>query len=621
MSRFASSLWLRALFAAAAFVIAMASSRHIFHGMPVTSDENSYVFQAYNFRDGVIARPAPPAPEAFEHDMIVLDQQRGWFSRYSPGHSLWLLPGTFFDAIHPMIGLAAAVAIWFACAAAAALGIAQAFVALTLLASPFFVFMYGTHLSHTSGLAVCALLCWAYILGQRDQRRWAMIFAGLAWSLLFLNRTYTALLIALPFGIDACWSWLRARTVRQFMLIALFAAGASVGVLAYLAYNKLATGNAFQATYLFYEPSEGLGFGPRRTQGLKVLHTPERGFDFMVDNVLALNTWLLGFTGSLLAAAALVLLGWSRRWSALLLGAVVSVWLGYIAFWYKGIPDVGGPVYYFETLIPLFLLAGLGLQRLWAFTVGRPRLRAVASLLLVAALGATSWTFCLREAKDRAPLQEFRRKIARVVAQLPSNAIVFFEKYEVPKLNELAFNPRGLDSRPLRLQSQYEDNRGIQRLFHGRPAYLLHASDPLAPILLPDPAHIEFQRRASKFHRRTGREIDLEDGQRVRVVEAARDAANWLAFGLHINVPAGRYRVRWLGDARNIDPAKPLLVDITTQRGKIMLTQTNVHGTHMPMIVELDLVLTNAMTPVEPRLRYGGSGDLLIREVRIEESP
>ena len=43
-----------------AFAAAWWLYRHVFHCAPITTDENSYVFQAYNFLAGVIARPLPP---------------------------------------------------------------------------------------------------------------------------------------------------------------------------------------------------------------------------------------------------------------------------------------------------------------------------------------------------------------------------------------------------------------------------------------------------------------------------------------------------------------------------------------------------------------------------------
>ncbi len=619
MSPAARQLAWRALFAALAFVVSLESADRIFHRRPITSDENSYVFQANNFLDGIIARPTPPFPEAFLHAMIVIHHRAGWFSRYPPAHSVWLMPGVALDNIRLPVAFAAALAMWFLCAAAAALGIAQGLVAIPLLLSPWFIFMYGTHLSHTSGFAMAALMCWAYIRGQQGGPRALLVIAGLAWGALFLNRTYTALLIALPFGVDALATWVRRRSWDAFWRAALFAAAAALGVALYLIYNRLATGDAFTATYLFYEPSEGLGFGPRRTQGIEVLHTPERGFKNFVDNLRVLNTWLFGFTGSLFAAAALAVWGWSRRWSATLLAATLSVWIGYIGFWYPGVPEAGGPVYFFETLAPLLLLIGLGLQRIWAANAEWPRGRIIAALALAAALLASAAPFIQREAAKREPKQRFRRLLDETVAKLPRGSIVFFEKLIFPDHHELAFNPRGLESDRLRLLSQYEDNVAIQRLFRDRPAYLIHGEHPLTPVPLEPPARVIMSREAHKFHKRSGRDETIEQGLRARIVLDERDRADWICFGLHLNVPAGRYRIRWLGECRDVDPERPLKFDVTSRRGRDVWASEDVSGSHPQQLVEFTLQLTNALTALEPRIKYGGSGDAVIRQVRIEE--
>lgn len=612
-------MWVRVALASIAFLFSMASTRWIFHRMPVTSDEYSYVFQAHNFRDGCIKRPAPPVPEAFASDMIVIDSRAGWFSRYPPGHPLWLLPGVLFDAIHAVIGLAAACAIWFICGAASALGISQIGPALLLLASPFFFFMYGTHLSHTSGLVASAALCWAYVKGQSGPARWPMAIAGFAWSFLFLNRTYTALLIALPFGVDALYSGFRRRNRDQFRRIALFAGAASIGVLAYLAYNRAATGSALQATYLFYEPSEGLGFGPRRTQGIAVYHTLSRGISFLIDHVRTLNHWLFGFSGSLIVAALCALIGWSKRWSLLFATATWAVWLGYIGFWFKGIPDVGGPVYYFETLAFIVLLAALGLDRLWRAAARWPRGRIAVSLLLTLAMLGHAAYFSIIEADRRAAKQKYRRAIADRLRTLPPRSLVFVEKFTFPNASELVFNPRGLASDPLCVRSQYEDNPTMQRLFRERKAFLLHGAAPLNPVPLPPPERLTLQREARKFHRRTGHDESRPNSPCVRVAEADRDAANWLAFGHHLNLPAGSYRIQWMGACHDVTEEAPSRAELTTRRGRDLWASATITGSREPIVAEMKLTLTNDMTAIEPRIYFGGSGKLLLREVRVEE--
>lgn len=606
----------RAFFAVAAFLLSTVSSYVVFHRVPTGSDENSYVFQAYNFLDGVIARPAPPLPEAFSSGMVIIHPEAGWLSRYPPGHSLWLLASVWADAIYPAIGLAAAVTVWFLCGAALALGIPQAFVAVPLLVSPFFFFMYGTQLSHTSGLAASAILCWGYVRGRQRDERWPFLLAGLAWSLLFLNRTYTALLMAIPFALDALWRWYRIRTWRAFQQTALFAAAAACGVIGYLLYNKLVTGDPFQATYLFYDPSENLGFGLRHTGGQVVDHTLANGVGNLWENICAMDQWLWGFRGSLAVAFALVVVGWSRRWSLLFLGATFSVWLGYIGFWYEGVPDAGGPVYFFETLAPLSLLFAFGLYRIWTAAASRPRVRAGFALVVIAGILAWNTVFSVQEAVARAPKQKSKSEFVEAIRALPPNSVALVEGFEEVRPGEIVMNPQGTDSDPLILQSLGEDNVVVQRLFPDRHVFVVQAENPDEPILLAAQT-VNLKRAASIFHRRTGRnEVDAS-GSVLRVADEGT-SPGWLAFGRNIHLPEGRYKITWQGEAENISSNTPLSADILTQ-DKATVWKDSLVGNASGALFLAEIELTNQITSLQPRLRYGGSGDVRVEAIYFDE--
>lgn len=617
MSAKGTTLRWRMLFAAIAFMLSTVSSYVVFHRVPTGSDENSYVFQAYNFLDGVIARPEPPMPEAFSSGMVIIHPEAGWLSRYPPGHSLWLLTSIWADAVYPAIGLAAAVAIWFLCGAAFALGIPQALVAVPLLVSPFFFFMYGTQLSHTSGLAAAAMLCWGYIRGRTHNERWPLFIAGLAWSLLFLNRTYTALLMAIPFAVDALWHWLRVRTWRAFQQTALFAVAAGCGVLGYLAYNQLVTNDPFHATYLFYDASESLGFGTRHVYGEVVHHTFANGLGYLWNNVRAMDQWLWGFHGSLLIALVLSIVGWSRRWSPLFLGVTLSVWLGYIGFWYKGVTDAGGPVYFFETLAPLSLLFAFGLSRIWsrAGTHSVTRIAVVVAVLV----GLLTWNtvFAVQESITRAPKQKSKSEFVEALNDLPPNSIALVEGFEEVRPGEIIMNAHGEDSDPLILRSLGDENVIVQRLFADRSAYLLRAENPDEPILL-DQQPVRVRRLADTFHKRTGQNEPDATGLVVRVA-STRDAAGWLAFGRLIRLPKGRYRATWLGQASNISSNAPLGADILIRPDKTSVWEDSLVGSASGTLFQAELDLTNRITALEPRLQYGGSGDVRVRAIHFDE--
>ena len=148
--------------------LAYLASVHVFHQAPVTTDENSYIFQAVNFAEGRIAREAPPFPRAFAHRMIIQNATAGWLSRYPPLHAIWLVPGLVLGNLYLMSALAAALSVLLMAAIArrVAPGLGAGLAPALLVASPYFIFMHGTLLSHTSGiLAVSVML--ATLVGQQ----------------------------------------------------------------------------------------------------------------------------------------------------------------------------------------------------------------------------------------------------------------------------------------------------------------------------------------------------------------------------------------------------------------------------------------------------------------------
>ena len=61
---------------------------HIYLGEYLTTDENSYMFQAWIFLQGKFSLSCPPLEDAFFHRMIICDDQAGWVSRYPPACSV-----------------------------------------------------------------------------------------------------------------------------------------------------------------------------------------------------------------------------------------------------------------------------------------------------------------------------------------------------------------------------------------------------------------------------------------------------------------------------------------------------------------------------------------------------
>jgi len=614
--------FVRLFFSLLAAVLSFWTSHKIYLSVPTGADENSYIFQAHNFSEGKIARPAPVLKEAFRQEMIILNDHAGWLSRYPPAHSLWLVPGIWMGNLYIMIALAAALGMWFVCAAASEVKIPEWMVGLPLLLCPFFGFMYGTLLSHTSGFMTVACMLWAYLRWRHSGQWLFAVIAGLAWGFFFLNRTYTALLVAIPFGVDAVLLGVVDRNIKRWAGIAFFAASSCAGVLAYLVYNELATGHAFTATYLYYEPSENLGFGPRRTQGIIIDHSLENGIKNLTFDLYQLNRWLLGFSGSLIVWAGLILAGWRNRYSWLLAGSTLFVWIGYIYFWFPGVKDAGGPVYFFETIPMLLLLGGFGLQRIWGRLAEWPGKRLAVFVLATLVLASVSAAFSIRESSSPIRKQTIKRKMMDVIHSAPPQSMIFIEDVKKPHIGEMVANPRGLDSDPLLMKSMYSGNATAVRAFSNRTPFVLHGKQPERLIPVEPVARIVLGRNARNTHKTVGKDIQLDPDDKdtiVRMAEESSDAAGVLVYGRTISLPAGQFEFVLNGSWKGINNNSPTRVEIHSSASQAIVASTNLTGSGGEF--RLEFAITNAVTLAEPQIHYGGSGTVMVSRVSFEEFP
>lgn len=607
---------MRLLASLLAMVIAYAIGHKVFLEVPFTTDENSYVFQAHNFLEGKIARPAPPFKEYFFYPMIVCDAKLGWFSRYAPMHPLWLAPGVWIGDPRIMTALAAGLSVWLLTACAGMAAVPAGVMIGLLLFSPYFLFMHATLLSHTSGLLAMCFLIWAYWRWNQTGRWPYAALAGIGWSLLLLNRTYIAVLIAAPFGLDALGHYWRHRSRTIFLGVLAFGLCAGAGVGMYLYYNYLTTGHPLQTAYDFYAPGETLGFGSRvRQDGRPFVHSLPIGLGYLWANVTLLNRWLWGFPGSLLLAAGLWFAGWSRRWSPLFLGALACVWLGHVAFWGPGVNNIG-PYYYFETIPFLLLPCAVGITRAWQWLRSRPMgWRAVALLLVVAALAA-SVDFMWREGRRLRMQQQTTHRLSEIIRAAPAPAIIEIGVAWLDKVDLLTFNPHGLESQPLVVRPVDKNPEPVLRYFAQRQAWRLAGDGSRG--LEPFPRRVlDVTFSAPASHHSTGRDALLPDGQNVRLAEEKQDAAGMLAFGNYCYVYPGRFVVEAELETHNVAPETPVWVDVAADLGRAILTRQVVSGTQTNT-VRLDFS-TDRFDPVEPRVYYGGSGRVAVKTLRVME--
>jgi len=619
------SLYLYLAAAGLAAGLSLWAAGAIYRSTTMSSDENSYLFQAHCFAEGRISRPYPePFARAFASYMIILDREHGWLSRYPPGHPLWLTPGIWLGEPRLMVFLAAGLSILLLAVAAKQISVSPWAAIVPILISPYFISMYGTMLSHTSGFLYVSALLAAYLAWKRTRLRRYAALAGLAWSLLFLNRTFAAALVAVPLGLDALVTGARLRDRRALAGVLLLAGASASGVFAYFEYNRRAVGDPLTPTYLYYEPSEKLGFGPRHTQGKTIYHTPEKGILEMRDNLLDLDLWLWGFRGSLAVALLLALLGWNPNCTPLLLGSAFSVWVGYIFFWYRGIPEVGGPVYYFESLPMIFLAAAGGLGKLHEWFIRRfPRLRLVWPLLAALAGLNTALVLQGQVRKLRGP-QEKRRGLLETLAAAPPKSLVFLENIDFPREGEIVFNPRGLDSEPLRARGGWGRTADAwlwRESFPDRSAFLLDGRTPgrLIPLNLEEEP-VEIFWDATRTHRRLGANETDGEGRGFRVARPG-DETGFLVFGSYLALmPESRYRASF--EIRTAARGAKVRLDLAIGQGREVLAERDLElAPGEDRIITLEFETPPGRVWGEPRVQYLGGGKVMIGRLGLEKLP
>lgn len=591
----------------------------VFLGQPVSTDEGSYVFQAYAFRDGTVSRPYPAMGTMIRrpNDMLIMDREIGWTSRYPPGHALWLLPGTFLDSPRSMVTLASGLAVLGVGAAALFLGIPVAVVPLLALVSPFFLLMYGTLLSHTSGWVAVSLLLAAYIRMRQTGRSIHGAIAGLAWALLFLNRTYTAVLLALPFAVDSLVLLGMRRNWHEFRKAVAFAGGAGCGVIGYLFYNWLVAGDPLTPTYLFYDATQTLGFGRRHLHGLPVDHGLLRGLHNAWTNLLTLDRWLTGISFSLPLYLVLAGIGWSKRWSPLLLGGILALVGGYVFFWFPG-PRHIGPAYYFELMPFLLLLAGLGCRRCISFLAARSKMSAaVVPVLVLLLVMAGSVRFLLAEQEYFNGVLDSQARIAQTLAEAPADSLVFFQNIEYPPFGKLTVNERGVASDPLVMTMPPPDSvADILRFYPDRTAFLLsgHDVDRLLPVSLAG-GNLLRTREAVRMAHRTGENGQVGDIP-VRMANEEDHPAHYLAFGFRQHLPPGKYVASFYFEVS--EGAQDTRIDVATDLGQTILAREYKEGAGRAMVHQLPFEIEqDDFVLVEPRVFYGGHGSVALSRITL----
>lgn len=494
---------------------------------PAYHDEFSYLFQAETFLAGRTWFPSHPLAAPLFDQMHVLNEGR-FASRYFPATGAWIAP--FLAMGHPLWGhwLAGGLTAMFVFAAGRELHSngAGLLAGLVTALSPGLILFSNLLLAHHPGLVGLSLFVWCWLRQLRTGRDRDGVLAGTGLAFAMLARPMTAFAIGLPFGV-----WTAVRLVRGWRQRKLrrpdgaeagsvfgavsisrhplretvsLAGPLVAGLVVLMLYSGSITGEVLKTPYQVYTdtytPRHVYGFynvtrGEQRL-GPRVIAqydewaeelTPELAAQNAFVRLLASLQLTLGLIPLAMTAAAwmvLVPLSSIRLW--LVAGAILSLHVAHIPYWFAGIMQWH---YVMESSILWALLFGVvtvTLCRQWiadrrlllpAWWCGLAAVAVAGNLISVEALSARS--LLSRGVADirfsRLKHAAFRELIDREVTSRP--ALVLVRADPADRHIEYVNNPPSLNAPVLTghwLPEEFSIS-DLRQLFSGRTLYLFDA--------------------------------------------------------------------------------------------------------------------------------------------------
>jgi hypothetical protein len=375
-------------------LLAGALAWFVYERHPHIPDEVVYLYQARTLAAGSLSLPAPPVPEAFSIYMMPTAAER-WYSPFPPGWPALLAGGTLVGLpwiVNPFLAAVGVLLTYFLVSELHSRRLAL-LVVLLLCASPWYVFMAMSFMSHVATLVLALAAALAMLRARRGCRASWGLAAGLLTGLLSLVRPLDAVAIGVLLGLWPLTAGLRA----GLPILLAFGLGAlAAGSLA-LPYNAQLTGNPWlpplEAHYEeYYGPrSNALGFGPERGLGWAIDafpgHSPAEAALNALLNAFSVNVELFGWScGSLLLIIFLVSHGGVCRADYPMLAVIAAIAGLYSLYWFGGGPDFGAR-YWFLMVVPLTILTARGVARLAAPASGEGNDRRLGQARVLAGVG------------------------------------------------------------------------------------------------------------------------------------------------------------------------------------------------------------------------------------------
>ncbi len=404
------------------FALTLHIASDVLARVPHVQDSLTYLFQAQTMARGELWADAPPLPQFFEQEFLLVQDGR-WFGKYPPGFPVVLALGVLLNApwlINPLLATLT-VPLVYQLGKRMGNGRTGLIAAGLMSLSPFFLFLSGSMMAHAAELfwLVLFMVCWWMVVGGKEQEHrgaqrrrrvsqrkngflnlcvtprvlsvtlrssYLPLLAGAAAGMAFLTRQLTAVAIVAPFFLLSTWfSPLPWRD--RFKRGAVWLAGLLPLVALLFVYQGAVTGDPLQDPRLLFWPYDQLGFGDDVGEAPNLLtielldaqpgyavlwqtdpnqpprgHTPQRGLHNILRNWRVLQIDLFGWL-PLLTFAFLwpgFLLKQANQTDWILLATLVSLLAAEAFYWHSGI--MYGPRYLYGALPALLLLTARGVQ-------------------------------------------------------------------------------------------------------------------------------------------------------------------------------------------------------------------------------------------------------------------
>lgn len=375
----------------------------VFERLAHIEDEMAYLWQTQIIAEGHLTIQSPPDTKSFLVPFIVdLNGQR--FGKYPLGWPALLSIGERLGIRSWVNPLLAGLGVWLTYRLgkrvfSETVGLLAAGLTVT---SPFFLMNSGSLLSHPFGLVLSAAFSLAWIelfFEPAFGKRWMVtLVAGLSLGSLILTRPFSALGIAIPFGLHGVYLLIRGDWATRKRLIVLGLIVLSLASLHFV-WQYAVTGDPLANPYTLWWEYDRVGFGPGvgRMAGGHNLHQAWINTRHSL-RVGSADLFGWGMFSWILLPFGLLAILRDRNWRALLPISVFPILVViHLAYWIGA--SLLGPRYFYEGLYSLTILSGAGFATLagWPTRSGEPfpnysgwrgaRALLLTSLLFILVLG------------------------------------------------------------------------------------------------------------------------------------------------------------------------------------------------------------------------------------------